>query len=622
MYILPNPQRIEITQEHFTLTYHGRIVIDSASQANAFTNGCSIYSYAKLLSKEMEGSIGFSPAIIKGKPETGDIFLEEAPELKEEEYTLTIQADGVRIQGGSAAGVLYGIQTLRQIIAQEGASLPCLIIRDFPDTLNRGYYLDVTRGRIPTLEYLKEFADKLSYYKINQLQLYIEHSFLFREFSEVWRDDTPLTAQEILELDAYCRELHIELVPSISTFGHLYKLLNTKTYGYLCELPDWEGQPFSLNDRMHHHTIDVSNKDSLAVIKKMIDEYLPLFSSKQFNICADETFDLGKGRSRKLADELGVDEIYICYVKELCDYIIEKGKRPMFWGDIICGFPEAINRLPAETICLNWGYSSDQSEESARALNQVGATQYLCPGVAGWNQFINLITASYENISRMCSYAHKYHALGVLNTDWGDFGHINHPEFSVSGMIYSAAFSWNHNIPGNEEINRQISVLEFSDDTQSLVEQVAALAENSVFAWYHAVCFMELDVKGAGDEEKKEYLTAQNFNQVKDANEAISLGIEQLYRLLSHLEYGKRSKVKPYIIAAEGMALFNTIGATICNKQYESTYASASDPKELAKQLEHWFYHYKELWRSVSRESELYRIQNVILWYADRLREI
>ena len=63
------------------------------------------------------------------------------------------------------------------------------IIRNFPCV---GWFMDVTRGRIPKMAYLKELADRCSLYKINQLHLYIEHTFLFDGLSEVWRDDTRL----------------------------------------------------------------------------------------------------------------------------------------------------------------------------------------------------------------------------------------------------------------------------------------------------------------------------------------------------------------------------------------------------------------------------------------------
>ncbi|WP_455717358.1 hypothetical protein [Anaerosporobacter sp.] len=69
--------------------------------------------------------------------------------------------------------------------------------------------------------------------------------------------------------------------------------------------------------------------------------------------------------------------------------------------------------------------------------------QILCPGVIGWNQLVNANADAYENIKRICTYAYQYDAIGVLNTDWGDYGHVNHPEFSMIGMIYGAAFSWN-----------------------------------------------------------------------------------------------------------------------------------------------------------------------------------
>ena len=163
-------------------------------------------------------------------------------------------------------------------------------------------------------------------YKLNQLQLYMEHTFLFAKFSEVWRDDTPLTPEDILELDAYCRKRHIELIPSIACFGHLYKVLRTRTYCHLCELPDMEQEPFGFVDRMKHHTLDVSNPESMQLAKSLIDEFMPLFTSKYFNICADETFDLGKGKSAGLAETKGTQRMYLDFVKELCGYVVSKGK--------------------------------------------------------------------------------------------------------------------------------------------------------------------------------------------------------------------------------------------------------------------------------------------------------
>ncbi len=618
MYLLPSPREITIhDKKFFSLRYYSEICIDSNCDL-------AVNHYAKLLKNHILQFTGFSLPVLKGLAYGDGIYLSMNSELAEEEYRLSIEKDRIIIQGGSNAATLYGVQTLRQIISQNGAVLPCLEIRDYPDIKHRGFYHDVTRGRIPTLTYLKELADKLSYYKINQLQLYIEHSYLFKDFSEVWRDNTPLTAEEIMELDVYCRNLNIELIPSLSSFGHLYELLRTKTYAHLCELPNSDKEPFGFVDRMQHHTIDTTNEESYQLITKMISEYMPLFSSKHFNICADETFDLGKGRSKALADEIGEQNLYVKFLKRLAEFVVSKGKIPMFWGDIISRFPEAINELPKESICLNWGYSPDQREYETKALAEAGATQYLCPGVGGWNRLINLFESAYKNIRIMCDYAYKYKGIGILNTDWGDFGHINHPEFSTAGIIYGATFSWRKTEISFEEINKQISVLEYLDRSERLINVAAKLSNLSVYKWEDVVRYKELHA--ALDEKRKEeirsFFMGLDLNDAKTANESIENCVQELSTIISSMDTCKRNLVKPYLVAADGMHLLNRIGATIDQKVYQRENAAAEASKKLAVELEYWFYRYKEVWRSVSKESELCHLQNVINWYADYLREI
>lgn len=604
MYLIPEPQKCIIEEGEYRITYDRKIVI-------APSCGEAAWEYALILRKEMEDSLGYGPAVTRGSSAKAGITLEEDNSLKPEEYTLEVNEEGIRIAGGAGAGLLYGIQTLRQILIQQGACVPMLQIRDYPALPNRGFYHDVTRGRVPTLESLKKLADKMSFYKLNQLQLYVEHSFLFEGLSEVWRDDTPLTPEDILELDRYCRLRNIELVPSIASFGHLYKLLRTQSFQQLCELPDPRSVPFGFADRMEHHTVDVSNPQSIELVKRLIEAYLPLFTSSHFNICADETFDLGKGKSRELADRAGVHRMYLDYVKELCTFLVEKGKKPMFWGDVICGFPEAIRELPPETICLNWGYDREQKEDAVRAMKEAGAVQYCCPGVQGWNRLINDLDAAYENIRRMCSYAVKYDAQGVLNTDWGDYGHINHPEFSTAGMIYGAAFSWNSDLPDQDEINRQISRIEFRDHTESIVSLLTQISGQLRFSWWDAVFFME----GKAQAPCRESLLG--MKEVLDELERMA---EKLYGLLKELEPQKRKDIKPYFIAIKGMMLLQELGAALEAGEHHTEPVVETDAAGLACRLEEWFYDYKELWRTGSRESELYRIQNVINWYADYLR--
>ncbi|HEX3075921.1 MAG TPA: glycoside hydrolase family 20 zincin-like fold domain-containing protein [Lachnospiraceae bacterium] len=616
MYLLPVPQTFNYTDQEFVIKYDTKIILDGALSSKE-------YKYAKLLQEQVKGSLFFTLELVKSdKVENNSIYLYILSNLKKEEYHLIIQDNLIQVIGGSSDALLHAVQTLRQIISQKGSVLPGLDIFDYPMIKNRGFYFDVTRGRIPTLDTLKALADKLSYYKVNQLQLYVEHSFLFKDFSEVWRDDTPLTAQEILEFDQYCIDLNIELVPSIASFGHLHKLLCTKSYENLCELEGSNEELFSYMSRMEHHTVDVSNEKSFAMIQNMLLEFMPLFSSNRFNICADETFDLGKGKSKELADVIGTDRMYIDFLKKICKVITDKGKQPMFWGDIIVATPEAIKELPENVICLNWDYCTNVSDVNVRKLYQLGAKQYLCPGVYGWRRLMNHLKNGYENISRMCEYAHRYEAEGLLNTDWGDYGHINHPEFSTAGMIYGAAFSWNSKVLEFEEINKQISAIEYLDRSEKFLSIVSEMGSQDYFLWHHAVQFKESMENKRSHDDIVKLLQEVKVEDLIKSNDVITAAVKEMYRSISDLDSSKRSVVKPYLVAASGMLIFNKIGNTIIEFVTNNTIPSQLDPSKLAVDLEYWFKDYKEIWREQYKESELYRIMEVIVWYADYLRKM
>jgi len=172
-----------------------------------------------------------------------------------EGYELVIGRAGVRIAARSVRGVFHGVSTLLQVIEQSpGGRLPALVIRDAPAFGHRGVMIDVSRDKVPTLATLKAVIDRLSGWKINEIQLYTEHTFAYRNHRDVWKDSSPLTGADILDLDAFCRDRHVELVPNQNSFGHLHRWLTKPRYRDLAEAPNgcdtiWGRfkEPFSLN---------------------------------------------------------------------------------------------------------------------------------------------------------------------------------------------------------------------------------------------------------------------------------------------------------------------------------------------------------------------------------------
>ncbi|QOV20378.1 family 20 glycosylhydrolase [Blautia liquoris] len=630
MYILPKPAVIEEKDGAFLLNYTAYLVLDDeCSRRN--------WRQTQMLAEKIEEYTGFSLHLTKGQSRKGDIQIGMLHEENNPEgyYKLLIEKDRVQILGTEAT-VLYGIQTLLQIIEQSGALLPCLEIQDYPQLANRGFYHDATRGRVSKLSYLKKLADQMMRYKLNQLQLYMEHTYLFRDFSEVWRDDTPLTPEEIMELDDYCYDRGIELVPSISTCSHLYKLLRTKQWQDLCELDNPDQERYTGWGKQTHHTIDISNKKSLDLIKNMISEYRPLFRTEKFNICADETFDLGKGKSKEYCDQMGLGKAYVGYVKKLCEHVLSLGCTPMMWGDVILNYPEMLKEFPTETIFLNWAYHSNVTDENTRIFGDKNVKFYNCPGVSGWCRLCNDYEGAYENIRRMAEYAKENHAIGLLNTDWGDYYHTVHPEFSLIGMIYGAQFSWCEN-KTREELNKEISSLEFGISDRNLPELLTEINKNALFQWNELCIYQENAydpsnlalAKDARERILKKSVEPKQFNHAQERLLEIK---RQLSRIMAEVKPEHRQLLAAYEIAVDGCRYLNQLGNSIQiredlkNEETDSEITKKDrenlkvKDQELATELEQWFYYYKRLWRSVSEESELSRIQAIMDEYCDYLR--
>ncbi len=112
-------------------------------------------------------------------------------------YQISIRPAACLLIGHDPAGLFYARQTLVQLRRLFPDSLPCLEIRDFPDFPVRGVMLDISRDKVPTMPTLFSLVDRLAEWKVNQLQLYIEHTFAYRGHEEIWRSADPMTAEEI-----------------------------------------------------------------------------------------------------------------------------------------------------------------------------------------------------------------------------------------------------------------------------------------------------------------------------------------------------------------------------------------------------------------------------------------
>jgi len=366
-----------------------------------------------------------------------------AAPAQREGYALTIDRHGVTIQFREPAGLRAATATLRQLLREYGRRLPCLRIRDWPDFARRGVMLDVSRGRVPKLETLLELAEKLADFKINELQLYTEHTFAYRKYRSVWQSWGALTGREIRTLDARCRELGIDLVPNQNSFGHLRYFLADGRLRKLGEL----AEPYEADtgDFLRRPTTLAPNHPgTLPFLRGLYDELLPNFSSGFFNVGCDETWDLGRGQSRARCAARGQGRVYADFLKQIDREVAARGKTMMFWGDIILKHPELIAELPKDVVALNWGYEAKHPfAREAAEFARAGIRFYVCPGTSTWQTLIGRHDNALANLRRAAQAGKKFGATGFLNTDWGDGGHPQPLAVSWPMFAAGAALAWN-----------------------------------------------------------------------------------------------------------------------------------------------------------------------------------
>ena len=383
---------------------------------------------------------------------------------------LTISKSGIEISFCGTGGLRAGAATLQQLLRQYGRHLPCLEIRDWPDFARRGVMLDISRGRVPKLETLLELVEHLADFKINELQLYTEHTFAYRKHKSVWQSWGALTGAEIRKLDVHCRELGIDLVPNQNSFGHLRYFLEHPRLRKLAEVPK-SYEDASGKFVRHPSTLAPNHPGTLPFLRGLYDELLPNFSGRFFNVGCDETFDLGLGQSQKLCKRLGKGRVYLDFLKKIHREVSARGKRMMFWGDIILKHPELIKELPQDIIALNWGYEANHPFNHETALFAKSKIPfYVCPGTSTWQTLIGRHDNALANLRRAAKAGRKRGAMGYLITDWGDGGHPQPLAVSYLPFLAGASLAWNVKDFDEKSLQPVLSRDVFEDSTGKIAE--------------------------------------------------------------------------------------------------------------------------------------------------------
>jgi len=451
--LIPQPKEVQLHDGSFRVKATTRILVEFGHQAEDRIA-------AETLAEEIHDRSGLKISITgekaDAKQEHSTIVLARLQDQRVKEFLEAkgLKADSIGDQGyllfsdkthlivaaNTGQGLFYGVQTLRQLLHEDGGRLicPAVSIRDWPSMELRGVQDDISRGPIPTEDFMKRQIRTLAAYKVNLFALYMEHVFDFSSQPLVSPREAALTPQEIKALVVYAKNLYVTILPEQQTFGHLHHMLKYEIYADVAERP-------------HGHVLTPTKERSYELIKAMYADLVPLFPGPFLHVGGDETFELGHGQTAARANEVGLGRVYLEHIQKVSGILEPYHKQLMFWGDIAVKYPQLLSILPKDMIAVPWDYDAKPSyERIIKPYRDAGLRVVVAPGANNWNQVWPDLDVAFVNIRNFVRDGQQLGAMGMLNTTWNDDGE------SIYGMawpalVFGAAAGWQE---GESDIDR------------------------------------------------------------------------------------------------------------------------------------------------------------------------
>jgi hexosaminidase len=409
--------------------------------------------------------------------------------LGAEGYTLGIDELGATIAANDEAGVFYGAQTLIQIARAQGRAWPGVRIADRPAVPHRGFLLDVTRGKVHSLEALGSLVRLFAHVKCNHLQLYTEHAFDFPSSPAIGAGTGALTPNEVMALDRLCRRHHIELAPNFQSLGHQGRLLKLPAYEHLAETP-WR------------FTFATANDEVFALLDRLYGDLLPCFTSRLLNVNADEPWDLGRGVSKAMTAERGIGGVYLTHLRRLHELATKHGCRMAMWADVLKHHGDLIAELPDDVLLIDWWYEATEHYDSLTALAASGREFWICAATSSWLALYPRLENAIRNIHDYVEQGIAAGASGVLLSDWGDNGHDQLLSSSRYPFVWGAECAWTGATTTNKDFDAAFGLQILQDRSGALVAALRRLgaamqvARNWMTTWNSAMALYEDPIAG------------------------------------------------------------------------------------------------------------------------------
>lgn len=382
--VIPKPVSATATGKTFLITENITIAFDSSA--------AEMRGVANYLAETLNTVTGLSINVASNTDDAAIVLtLQDGDSnLGDEGYELKIDERSITITANKPAGAFYGVQTLRQIIADKGDDAPRKewevatgTITDSPEYAWRGSMLDVARHFFAVQD-VKRYIDLLSLYKINILHLHLSDDQGWRIEIKSWPNLTAIggqsqvgggkggfyTQEQYKEIVAYAQSRFITIVPEIDLPGHT----NAALVSYPDEL--LPGPPIKMEQGdkpkpvagLPHYgmevgfsTLSLKKESTFKFVNDVIREISEITPGPYFHIGGDEAAVTPKPD-------------YITFINRFKEIVNANGKIMIGWEET------AQADLDSTTIVQFWhsrDYAKMAAEKGARIIFSPSTKVYL-----------------------------------------------------------------------------------------------------------------------------------------------------------------------------------------------------------------------------------------------------
>jgi hexosaminidase len=291
-----------------------------------------------------------------------------ADEHGKEAYSISISPDKILVHAADPIGVFYGTRSLLHMIRVHNGKIPCGEIRDWPDYPGRMLMLDVSRKPWP-LSVLRDYVRILAWYKMNELHLHLSDKAAdpvysaVRVESEVFPGlsarDLCYSKTEIREFVAFAKGYGITVTPEFDMPGHATPFVKY--------FPDC-----AVKNNPDH--LDVRNPKTLEVMKKFVDEMIPLFEAPDFHIGTDEY----RIPLKDAAEKEEVHAAFRRFINEMNAHIRSRGKNCRIWSGFEGMEGKSVKIDPSVIVDMWDPYHPEH--DGHKVISSYQCHTYVCPG--------------------------------------------------------------------------------------------------------------------------------------------------------------------------------------------------------------------------------------------------